>query len=79
MTGSQLYERSLVFIKLLSCIFVHNVKDRNTTSPFKSYVEGSPPPSDNAKVRYKKGRWRELALFGGNDRSDDALLSLPHT
>ena len=27
-----------------------------------------PPPSDDTKVRYAKGRWRELALFGGNWR-----------
>ena len=35
-----------------------------------------PPPSDDTKVRYAKGRWRELALFGGNERSDEACLNL---
>lgn len=35
-----------------------------------------PPPSDDTKVRYAKGRWRELALFGGNERSNEARLSL---
>ena len=35
-----------------------------------------PPPSDDTKVRYAKGRWRELALFGGNERSDEVCLSL---